>query len=546
MPLSQHISDFLSNMFQAMKTPEMLAADEKQREFNATQQLKQRELDTNTDYYNRQLAQSGEEARARILAGLVPYGYGEAAAGGQGLTSTQPQMPSGNAAAPAPQDDVLKKLYSPDVYDSIFGAGQQGQTGHAVNGAAQVAPSTTPGNRLPGANPAAPSMGALGPLFNLGNLAGRPLNVQQFGASNEESPSIEFTVPPSMTGGSAPQKIKVPINKDTNASTVELLKLFGGGTKPSKLGAPEAQMRSAAQQVAQAHGLPIDQFEHPNDLPVDMQKEAWSNYNDLRMTDLEKQQKQELLDAEKEKNKQFAEARASDSAVMDLLKRDPMYFDHKHIPDQKQYDRILTQAAEQGVKLPTRTPTPKMDEASNTADELQMQTKRIESLAQQVGWQNFGAIIGRLKIGEGKIGEPLITIDKPSAKGTPQAQLESELRDHLNFLTLQETKLFGGGRTAVMLVNMVKTTSPQQWQSQPLFQGALTAAYNRAQITKNAVKRYAFGDTDEASAQSGMAAAGGPLPKDHFVGERVYHPGQKKFYTVKEVLPGNKIRTEEE
>lgn len=175
------------------------AAGGRQQEFEE----RQRQFNINQSDWQAQQKQQAEEAWNKILAGLVPYGATPASqqsAGGPGLTSTQPQMPSGNGAQPAPQDDVLKKLF-PD-YQQLFSAGPQGQTGSQVNGAPQVAQSTTPGSRMAGPNPGAPAMPTVFSLMKSGQQV--PFNLPQ------AEPTMKLRLPKEMTGMAMDQDLEIP------------------------------------------------------------------------------------------------------------------------------------------------------------------------------------------------------------------------------------------------------------------------------------------------------------------------------------------------
>jgi hypothetical protein len=490
MPLSDRITQFLQQLGQGYDLGVMSPEErEQRRQFQANAARQQEQFGTHQDYLNRQLQQQAEEAQARIDAGLLPYGYGRVGAGpatqqgGPGLTDPTPHIGEqpGQGTPRIPPESQPFDISSIMPLVSMFG--QQQQSGLSMN-----APGQQPGGMPTAASRMAPTGGASGgggvaspaisTVFNIGKGQYQKLS------GSDETTSVDIPEKfRGLFGGQAKVDFKDPAMARQIQS--EFIKDVMAGGKPAKEPNKEADlMKSAAQLTADAHKLK-GTFNSINDLPLEHQAEAWNQHADLLGGEVAKAAKEARTQNQLDRSEKFRTEKASDQEALNMIKQDPFaWFDKSIIPDQKARLRLL--AKDQGVTLPSRAPKEGMDKKIEIANEIQEQVQRMKAIAEALGPESFGAMIGRMKNAEGDWASPVFT-------DPMRAQLEQEFRGHSKFLTLQEVSLFGGGRTAVQLFNEAKSVTPQQKQDMNFLTGSFRSTFNRAQMSKDAVRRYIYG-----------------------------------------------------
>jgi len=412
---------------------------------------------------------------------LTSQGQGAGAAtqqGGSGLNATAPTMaeqpgPMGTPRQPPTPQDSMTNLMP--LMSMLMPGGGQGQTGVGMNTPQQVSGGMpTPASRT------APTVGggvtspAESPVIDFGG-----------GMRYEKIPdAAETMVPTNAAAVKAGFKSAYPMS-EYKVIQPTLEKFMAQDVPKTPAGKEADLMKSAAQMTAKEAGLDPTKFNSINDLPLEHQEKAWDKHADLLGGDVAKAAKEARTQNQLDRAKKYQDEKASDQEVLNDIKRDPLAWFSKNIPlDQK--PRIRSAAKEAGITLPTREPTDPMKIKIEVANEIQAQVQRMRAIAEALGPQSFGAMIGRMKNAEGDWGNPIFT-------DPLRASLEQEFRGHSKFLTAQEVQLFGGGRTAVALYNMLKSATPQQMQDMPFLTGSFNSTFNRAQQSKDGVRRYAYG-----------------------------------------------------
>jgi hypothetical protein len=416
--------------------------------------------------------------------------------GGPSLYGNQPAAPSfggggGVGAAPevpnAPPSQTSITSIAPWL--QMFGMQQQG--GQGVNAPGQVTGAvTTPSMRMPAMGGASDAGGAVAPAaapvmptpFNIPGLQG------QWGVQPElqvpMSPTLRQLLPglPAQIPASQLQHIQPYLD------TLERMqaKAITPEKEPSE---PAAIQQTAAQLTAKEKGL-TGTFKRISDLPLENQEAAWEKDRELRQSESDKINKQLAIQAQKDREEKYANQKASDDEVLNDIQRDPQSW--FSIKDKDQQARVRQLAKANNVKLPSREvkATGQIADSLIAADTIQQQVARMRQIATALGPTSFGAMMGRLKNAEGEWGDPVFT-------DPLRAQLEEEFRGYSRNLSAQEAKLVGGGRTSVVIYNAIKGVTPGQWMDPAILEGAFRQAVNRAQMTKNAIKRWQFGDIDD-------------------------------------------------
>lgn len=410
--------------------------------------------------------------------GLYSGGNGPSIGAGGGQTA-----PTGSPAPPPqiPLATVRGLLNQDQQQSGGFGVNQpnQGPTGNAALAQQRFASPPTAsagGVVIPAAPQASPTQGIAPTVFN---IAGHRL---QFPTDN--STESMANVPTSLQ--SLTDKKQMPLSDLFKLSEIARNTGITKADQPIKQPSRWADAMYAAMKEKYPNAKTLD------DIPIPDLAAVQNRADEIQAGEAGREAKQARLDAQKQRADDIQAAHDSDSAVMDLVRRDGQaLFD---IKDNKQKDRILSQAKTEGIKLPSRQ-IPKqgqMTDSDIAADTVQQSINRMSTIARLLGPASFGPMIGRLENAEGDWGKPVF------GKDDSRAQLEQEFRTLAVGLTAQETKLVGGGRASVQLYNAMKDITPNMRMDAGTFlQGAMKGTLARAQMTKNAIKRWSMGEIED-------------------------------------------------
>lgn len=471
-------------------------SDTQQSQFAQQQGLRQQEMDIRqAEFGQRQqdmLNQYDLALNKQGLRRVLPTAM-------DGLNQTGPGAPSqGAPSGPMAPTGTPGPVGTPQPQLGPLSA-QQGQTGLSMNAApsgneglaAQRMGSPTQASSAGGGviNPAAPPA-VLPTAFTITNpITGKPERVEQI--SNQTPNEQMIPVPKEMQEFAGTTSMPLSSFQKFTQSMKELGIQMPGGKPEKALSEPERQEQSAAKAIAVAHGANPTGINSINDLPQEQQEEAWNKKTELGASEVDKAAKAAALQLKKDREERYANEKASDIDVMKDLRRDGQaIFD---IKDKDQAARIRIAAAQEGLKLPTRQ-IPKQGQMADSdiaADQVQQQIGEMSRIADALGPSSFGPMMGRLNNAEGVWGAPLFD------KDDPRAQLEQRFRTLATSLTIQETKLAGGGRASVQLFNAMKDITPGMRMDGAFLQGALKGTYDRAQMTKNSIKRWANGEIED-------------------------------------------------
>jgi len=459
---------------------------QQQSQFEQQMAAEQARANTMTPYQRAMI----QDAQDKMDIEMIKQGFRKKVPDG-GLQGQGPSFGGGGGQGVAPSqtgpDPISMMLPWKDT--------MQGAPSQTPNAANTQSPITTPGMRAT-SPPTASAGGVIAPA--------QPQTVTVRG--NEWiPPSGASSIPPIQV----PEDLqdiygKEPIPVDSAAHAFQVRQDFAKMRESLKkpLGGKEDDNvrieRDAAQAVAKDHGVKDPSgIKAIGDLPLEQREEAWNRKADMHAGATAVAAKEAARAAAEARAKEVQEAHDSDTAVYGLVKRDGQaLFD---IKDTKQQQRIIAMAAKEGYKLPTRQipKTGQMNDSLLAADTVQQSIRRMADIAKALGPNSFGAVAGRLLDAEGKWGSPMFTED-----GDPRKQLEQDFRTLATGLTAQETKLVGGGRASVQLYNAMKEITPNMKMDLNTFlQGAMHGTFSRAQMTKNAIKRWAYGDIENPFTQ---------------------------------------------
>lgn len=514
MPLTDFLKHFLQKLPEniqylgtdvaPMLGPNWQQAIQQEQQRQLQMGLSQQQQENWEKQFGAQQAQQGQENQFRqgqlqlgaLEHNIIPYQPSQAQ-GGPGLTQNSPASPSlagakgGGSNQPTSQPGPSA---DPNAMLGNWGAfmnGMQQAPSQGVNQPNQVpgGMAMSPSNRMPsmgGDSGAGGAIAAAAPR----PLVPTPFNISGLPGQYQQRPEAQIPVPPELQKEGFPATMPESQFKGIQQYIDTRERLAALAAKPGKEEKePEAIQQTAAQLTAKAQGLQ-GTFKRINDLPLEHQAAAWEKDRELRSSEADKINKQLAIQGQKDREEKYANQKASDTEVLGDIQRDPQgWFS---IKDKDQQARVRTLAQQQGIRLPTREikPNGQMADSLVAADTVQQQVDRMKQIATALGPASFGAMMGRLKNAEGDWGDPVFT--DPTRAG-----LEEEFRGYSRNLSAQEAKLVGGGRTSVVIYNAIKGVTPGQWMDPAILEGAFRQAVNRAQITKNAINRWQYGDISD-------------------------------------------------
>lgn len=518
-----------NNWQQASQEMQNRAATQQQAQAQATQQQFQNQQEQ-ARFAQTQKYQDAEieDKRQQNIAALRREGYDislkqEGPSGGPGLNGEGPSIGAGGGQMQSNQPNVPPQIATTQ---GILN-GMQGAPSQTPNAANQSQNAGLVAQRFAGAPTASQggvviptasqTQGVMPTAFDFPGPGGKTFTARM---AQPQQDKYTISIPPALRGAFGGQDTYTtsdPVEaRGIREKAMEFLGKQQGEQKEPNL---DAQALQAAIAKVNPNGKTI------MDVPPESRGAVLDDAKDMSSGAAGRAEKAEKLSQQQDRDKAKAIQQSSDDVNYGRLKKDPLFIFNSSL-DKDQRARLELRAAAQGVDLPTRDPAkvPQLNDRLEASQEVQAQTQWMHNLYQKIGPQNFGALIGRVKIAEGAAGAPIVTFSKGSAfksgdkttDGTPLATLEEEFRDHATWLTQNEVRANGGGgRAAVMLVNMAKGATPQQWKDPSFLEGAFRSTWNRAQMIKNGINDYAYGRINDVPKNMNL------ITGKRFPGERV-------------------------
>lgn len=491
-------------------------SDLEERKFAAQQQYQQ-------NLINDAKARTQMEA---IKQGLFPADQ-QGIQGGSGLYggNAESQIGAGGGNNMPTQSPGPNNVMALGPYYAFMngGGGQQQSGGFGVNQPNQGPAGQPPANRVltptaysgDGGGPAAPKP-VVPTVFTLAN--GLKVTIPQ-GVNPNDGTVAVANLPKEMQPFFAGRDRADAKEVQQMAAAMKDLGIQVGGAKEKPESIPNQQENTAAYDVAAAHKLDnANSIKAIADLPRELQDEAWNKTAELKATETDKQLKAANLAKQQEETQRLKDLRASDNEVMrDVIDHPQAFFDKAL--DKSQKSRVRKMMDDAGYQVPVNELDQKQKDLLTAADVIQGNLSRMKQIAAELGPNDFGVMVGKIKNAAGDWGSTAFT---PNSK---QGRLEQEFRGLSKLLTAYETQLFGGGRAAVMMYNTVKSVTPNQGMDVPALLGSFDSVMDRAQQQKASIRRYEYGLTDNPYSQTG----------GHYPGEPVYVKGQPMI--IKRVDP---------
>lgn len=539
MPISDFIRSVLNNVqyfgtnVAPLFSPNWAQIIEKRRQDEENQgalasqsDLEERKFQQQQQYQNAQIQDVQERNKneaAKTLADLYSRGFRDVqgAPGGPGLNEdgASPSFGAGGGTVPPGTPNVVPQI--PTALGILNGMQQAPSQG--VNSANATTNTPTPAVR---ANPTGATSGGGGVVSpavpTVFNILGHHLQY-----SPPDQTEGQYPVPDALKQlmGTHAASMK-DINTASELAT--RLGIIGQPKPPAKEPNLAADAMTTAIQEVNPKGKTI------TDVDPDKRAAVLERARILEKgpTDAMKTQKDKLEMAKAQNELDAFKATKSPEAINNLvgmMKRNPDLYDE--IKDKDQQGMVAQEWSKQtGMPLPT-----KLDADAKKGEGYARTTgnvlNRVMSMADDpTVLKRIGPYLGRLGQGEQSLGNTFNQLPD-SEKSFIQ-----NFRSDLNYLYLQEGKTIFGGRPPVLLINMLKSSSPNVNQVLPLMRGSFRAV-------QDFVNARMFGA--EESRFGGQVRPWMYDRKHNMIaGQMVYNNAKHEYQRIKQFLPDGKAETE--